>query len=142
MPRSSWTTASAVGHEISRMLETVHRLEAVFGRQAGVRHMAVVASRVASMRGMAPCGIVGRHDVAVDACRRIIGDIGVRPEQIHEQSAQAHQDAGTDDKTDFLLIREAILQCFQSICDLHQSRIEVNIAKIHLINNNKKFKIN
>ena len=129
----------AVGHEISGVLEAVHRLEAVFGCQAGVWYMAVVACRVTAMRGMAPCGIIWRHDVTVHAGRRVIGDIGMRPEQIHEQSAQTHQEACSNKESNLLLIREATLQCFQSISDLHQSRIEVNIAKLHLNMNSRKF---
>ncbi len=102
------------------MLEAVHRFETVFGRQAGVRHMAVITRRVASMRGMAPCGIIRRNNLAVNQSRRVIGDLGVRTEKINAQSAQAHQDACANQKSDFLLIGETVLQRFQSINNLHQ----------------------
>ena len=38
-----------------------------------------------SMRGVAPSSIVRCHDVAVDACRRVVAyKISMRPEQIHK----------------------------------------------------------
>ncbi len=76
-----------VGDKIGHMLQAVHRLEAIFGHQTGVGHMAVVASGVSAMRRMAPRGVVGGHDMAVDAGGRIIGDIGMSPEQIHKQTS-------------------------------------------------------
>ena len=75
-----------VGDKIGHMLHAVHRLETIFGHQTGVGHMTIVASGVSAMRRMTPRGVVGRHDMAVDTGGRIVGNIGMSPEQIHKQT--------------------------------------------------------
>jgi len=67
----------AMRHEIGRVLQSVHCLEAIFGRKAGVGHMAIVARGVTSMTGVAPSGIVRGHDMAVDTGRRVIAQVSV-----------------------------------------------------------------
>ena len=63
-----------VRDEVGYMLHAVKTFEAIVSQQIAVGHMAVVARRIASMRGVAPRGIVGRHDMTVDAGCRIITD--------------------------------------------------------------------
>ena len=92
-----------MGHKIGRVLQSVHRLETIFQGKVLMRHMAVVTRSVSSMRGMAPRGIVRCHDVAVDAGRRVVAhEIGMRPEQIHKQSAKTTYDARHNQQAYFL----------------------------------------
>ena len=59
-----------------------------------------------SVRGVAPRSVVRRHDVTVDACRRVVAyKISMRPEQIHKQSAEAAYDARYNQQTHLLSIR-------------------------------------
>ena len=59
-----------------------------------------------AVRGVAPCGVVSGHNVAVNAGRRVIAyKIGMRPKQIHKQSAEAAYDARYNQQTHLLSIR-------------------------------------
>lgn len=72
--------------EVSHMLHTVEAFKAIVRQEVAVRHMTVVARRVTSMGGVAPCGIVRRHDVAVDAgCWIVPNDVGMHAQQVHEK---------------------------------------------------------
>ena len=97
-----------VGDEIGHMFQAVHRLETILGHQVGVRHMAVVASGVSAMRRMTPRSVLGCHDMTVDAGGGVVSDISVSPEQIHEQSTQAHNHTAQNEQPHFLLVRESI----------------------------------
>ena len=55
-----------MGDEISHMLHAVHTLKSVFLEDILMGNMTVVAGGITPMRGMAPRGIIGCHDVAVD----------------------------------------------------------------------------
>ena len=61
-----------MGHEVGHVLHAVHPLEKILHGNVLVGHMAIVACRVAAMRGVRPSGIVGGHDVAVDASSGVI----------------------------------------------------------------------
>ena len=89
-----------VAHKICRVLQAVNRLETIINGQVLMGHVTVVAGGTillvvdASVRRVAPRGVVRCHDVAVDAGRRVITyKIGMRPEQIHKQSAKAANNA-------------------------------------------------
>ena len=72
-----------------------------------------------SVRGVAPCGVVRGHNVAVNAGRRVIAyKIGMRPEQIHKQSAEAAYDARYNQQTHLLSIREPVFKS-KEIFQLH-----------------------
>ena len=101
-----------VAHEISRVLQSVNRLETVIHGQVLMGHVAVVTGGTVllmvdtSVRRVAPRGVVRCHDVAVDAGRRVVAyKIGMRPEQIHKQSAEAAHDARYHQQTYLLSIR-------------------------------------
>lgn len=78
--------ALAMRHEVGHVLHAVYAFEHIVRQDVVVRHVAVVARGVTPMRRMAPCGVIGRHDVTVDTCRRVVSSyIGMHSEQIHEQ---------------------------------------------------------
>ena len=52
--------------------EPVCRLEEVLPHKAVVRDVAVVAGGLCAVRAVHPGGIVGLHDVAIDAGRRVV----------------------------------------------------------------------
>ena len=75
------------------MLHTVEAFEAIVRQEVAVGYMTVVARRVTSMGGVAPCGIVRRHDVAVDAgCWIVPNDVGMHAQQVHEKRYEPHDD--------------------------------------------------
>ena len=106
-----WGLSLGMGHKIGRVLQSVHRLETIFQGEVLVGHMAVVTRGVSSVRGMAPRGIVRCHDVAVDAGRRVIAhEIGMRPEQIHKQSAKTTYNASHNQQAHLLTIGEPVFK--------------------------------
>lgn len=50
----------------------IRRLEVVFAENIIVRHVAIVASGVTTVRAMQSRGVVGVHHVAIDASSRVI----------------------------------------------------------------------
>ena len=101
-----------VGHEICRVLQSVHRLEAILQGEVLMRHMTIVTRSITSMRGVTPRGIVRRHDVAVHAGRWIITHkIGMRTKQIHKQSAKSANHTCYNQQPHLLAIGKQIFQC-------------------------------
>ena len=83
-----------------------------------MRHMTIVARGTvllivdSSVRGVAPCGVVWGHNVAVNASRRVIAyKIGMRPEQIHKQSAKSAYNTRHNQQTYLLPIGKPVFQC-------------------------------
>ena len=80
-----------VAYEISRVLQAVDSLEAIINGQILMGHMTIIAGSTVrmivdtSVRGVAPCGVVGGHNVTVYTGRGVVAyKIGMRPEQIHK----------------------------------------------------------
>jgi hypothetical protein len=48
-------------------------------------NMAIVACSIARMARMKPCGIIGRHDMTVDACRRVIAQIAMSSQDVQKE---------------------------------------------------------
>ena len=101
-----------VAYEIRRVLQAVNRLKTIIHSQILMGHVTIIAGGTVLMivdspvRGVAPCGIVGGHNVTVNAGRRVVAyKIGMRPEQIHKQSAEAAYDARYNQQTHLLSIR-------------------------------------
>ena len=61
-------------HEICHVLHAIHALEGVMRHDVAIRDVTVVAGHIPCMGRTAPCRIIGRHDMAVHAGRRIIPD--------------------------------------------------------------------
>ena len=57
----------AASNKGKNVLHTVGAFEKIFLGNILVRHMAIVASGIAAMRRVHPRGIIGCHDVAIDA---------------------------------------------------------------------------
>ena len=56
-------------------------------------HVTVVACCPLVVRRVAPRGIVGSHDMTVDACPRVVTNkIGMCAKQVHEQCPKTHED--------------------------------------------------
>ena len=101
-----------VTHEICCVLQAVDSLEAIINGQILMGYMTIIAGGTilmivdTSVRGVAPCGVIRGHNMAVNACRRVIAyKIGMRPEQIHKQSTEAAYDARYNQQTHLLSIR-------------------------------------
>ena len=72
-------------------LHSVDCLEGILSRHVLVWYVAIIAGGISAMRGVHPGGIIGRHDVAIDAGRRIIAKIGVRTKHIDCECATSQQ---------------------------------------------------
>ncbi len=81
----TWCLTFAVSDKLGYVVQTVSSLEEVLASDVLVRYMAVVAGSIASMARMVPGSIVGRHDVAVDTCRRIIAQIAMRSQYVQKE---------------------------------------------------------
>ena len=103
-----WCLTFAVGDELGHMVEAVGRLEEILSSHVFVWHMAIVTGGVARMAGMVPGGVIGCHDVAVDASRRVIAQITVCPQQVEEKEATSDKAAQQHKAEALLPISEAM----------------------------------
>lgn len=100
----------SVGDEIGHMLHAIDGFETILHGKVLMGHMAVVASGAirlvvdASMTGMAPRGIVGCHDMAVDACGGVVAQIGVGTEQIEEQASKSEEHTTKEEQSHFVSV--------------------------------------
>ena len=101
-----------VAHKVSRVLQTVDSLETIIHSQILMGHMTIIAGSTVlmvvdtSVRGVAPRSIIRCHNMTVNAGRRVVAyKIGMCPEQIHKQSAEAAHDARYNQQTHLLSIR-------------------------------------
>ena len=72
--------------------EPVSRLEEVLPHKAVVRDVAVVAGGLYAVRAVHPSGIVGLHNMAIDACRRVVACIAPDARHIDEVGADPGYD--------------------------------------------------
>jgi uncharacterized protein YdeI (YjbR/CyaY-like superfamily) len=83
--------------ECCGMSQSVGCFEKIFAEDVVVRHMAIVAGGYAEMRIVCPVGILGIHDMAVDACLRVVAEIGPclgEIESIYAKSAENTEKSG------------------------------------------------
>ena len=81
----TWRLTFEVGHELRYMVKTIGCLEEVLAGDVLMGHMTVVACGIARMARMEPGGIIGRHNVAVDARRRVVAQIAVGSQDVQKE---------------------------------------------------------
>ena len=73
--------------------QSIFGLEGILEEYVVMRHMAVVTRCPSPVRTMIPRVVVGRHDVTVDAHRRVVAEIRVYPRHVSRISAKPGQDS-------------------------------------------------
>ncbi len=81
----TWRLTFEVGHELRYMVKTIGCFEEVLTGDVLMGNMAIVACSIARMARMKPCGIIGRHDMTVDACRRVIAQIAMSSQDVQKE---------------------------------------------------------
>ena len=81
----AWSLTFEVGHKLRHVVKTIGCLEEVLAGDVLMGNMAIVACSIARMARMKPCGIIGRHDVAVDASRWVIAQIAMGSQDVQKE---------------------------------------------------------
>lgn len=84
----------ATSEKHRNMTHTIHALERPLLYRILMRNMTIITRSIPSVRAVHPGGIIGSHDMAIDASCRVVAQISMRPEHIQEKQPSPDNQTG------------------------------------------------